>query len=557
MLNLFQLKMLITFIAALAILKAPFCEAYEAPPLELTGEGLTVNQVIQVARSYRKVMIPPEILDRIRKSNDLLLVAAKKGIPVYGLNRGVGLNKDQTIFHGNVIDPEVLHISQDFNRRLLLSHSVSFGDELPEEVVRATILNRINSMAKGATGIQPMIVERMVDLLNHRIHPVMYQMGSIGEADIGILADLGTVLMGEGEVRYLDKKMTANEAFKSVGIDPVTPYGKDALSIISSNAYSSAVGALTIFDCKNLLQKLNLIYCMSLEGLNGNIAPLLEEVQAIRPYCGQQEIARQAWKHLQGSYLLELSDDRALQDPLSFRTATQVFGALLDNLGILTSQLEIELNSSDDNPAVLLNASVPENAKSQQSAYYVDDNGVKGAVVPSANFEPITWLIKFEALSITLSHAAKNSARRMIILADPHFTGLSRFLSPKEGVIAYGTIQKAFVDIDTRVRFLSNPSSADFIAIAGGIEDHATNAPQVINRIHDAVGNLYYLAALELMHAAQALDLRLKENPNLRSGQDIQKLFQEFREVVPFLDEDRNLSQDIKKAHDFLQEWSF
>jgi histidine ammonia-lyase len=531
------------------------CATQELPPLELSGEGLTIEHVIEVAREHRKVAISPTVKDRLYRSNQLLLAAARKDIPVYGLNRGVGLNKDQTIFQGSAIDPEVLRLSQEFNRRLLLSHSIGFGQELSEEVVRATILNRINAMAKGSTGVHPDIVERMVDLLNRQIHPVMYQSGSIGEADIGILAAVGTTLMGEGEVRFLGQKMSSKQALEAAGLEPIVPFGKDGLSIISSNAYSSAVGAIATYDCKALLRKLNLIYCMSLEALNGNIAPLLEEVQAIRPYCGQQTIAKRAWGHLEGSYLLELSKERALQDPLSFRTATQVHGALLDTLGIITKQLEIELNSSDDNPAVILDATKPVNAKSQQLSYYVEEDGIHGAVVPSANFEPITWLIKFEALNIVLSHVSKNSAGRMIVLADPKFTGLSRFLSPKEGVIAYGTIQKSFVDLDSNIRFLSNPNSADFLAVAGGIEDHATNAPRVINHVREAVDSLYYLAGLELIHAAQALELRQQKEPSLESGHDIQLLFTAFRTTVPFLDEDRNLSLDIEKAYQFLKTW--
>ncbi|NGX48351.1 MAG: Histidine ammonia-lyase [Chlamydiae bacterium] len=550
-----DLKYFILGLIALVSLISSSCVAQELPPLELTGEGLTIQNVVEVARKYRKVIIPPEVYNRLEKSNQLLLAAARKDIPVYGLNRGVGLNKDQTIFQGNVINPEVLHLSQQFNKRLLLSHSIGFGQELAEDAVRATIVNRINAMVKGVTGIQPAIVERMVDFLNYRIHPVMYEMGSIGEADIGILADLGTALMGEGQVLYHGKKMPAAKALKEAGLKPITPFGKDALSIISSNAYSSALGALAIFDCKALLSKFTLIYCMSLEGLNGNIAPLLKEVQDVRPYCGQQTIAMKAWKHLEGSYLLELSKDRALQDPLSFRTATQVEGALLDILGIITKQLEIELNSSDDNPAVILDATLPANAKSQQRSYYVEEKGIQGAVVPSANFEPITWLLKFETLGVALSHVSKNSARRMIILADPKFTGLSRFLSPKEGVIAYGTIQKSFVHIDSHIRFLSNPSSADFLVIAGGMEDHATNAPEVISHFRDALDYLYYLAGLELLHAAQAWDLRMKKEPNLKSGRDIQILYKDFRATVPFLDEDRNLSNDIEQAYQFLKKW--
>ena len=178
---------------------------------------------------------------------------------------------------------------------------------------------------------------------------------------------------------------------------------------------------------------------------------------------------------------------------------------------------------------------------------------VTGAVVPTANFEPLAWVLEFEKLSIALGHVSLNSVSRMLHLVDPHMTGLSRFLAPDEKSISYGTIQKTFSALNSEIQALVLPASLDYIAVAGGIEDHATNAPLIIRRVLQILDNLFYLAAIELMHAAQAVDLRKKFEPSLMIGESTGTLLREFRKSVPFLDEDRVLSHDVEAAYRFLK----
>ncbi|MEC7838699.1 MAG: aromatic amino acid ammonia-lyase [Chlamydiota bacterium] len=542
-------------IIVLVIIGSNLCpiSGWSLEPLTLDGNNLTITDVIAVARYGQSVTISKKALQQVKDSHSLLLAGAKKNLPIYGLNQGVGLNKDRKIFDGDAIDPEVKVISEQFNKNIIYSHSTGIGSEMPEELIRATLLIRLNTLLNGVAGIQPQAVKLYEEFINKKIHPVMPARGSVGEADIAILSHIGLAMIGEGKVYYQGEKMPAAKALAEAGLTPLAPYAKDALSILSSNAYSTALATFTLHDALNLMGQIEYIYAMSLEALNGNIAPILWEVQKLRPYCGQWIVSKRVRDILQGSYLWNESASRALQDPLSFRTATQVQGSCIDICNTLKSQILVNLNSSDDNPAVILGITPTEVTNAQERSYYVQGNGVEGAIIPSGNFQPISWVINFEALGIALSHVSSNAVQRMIHLVDPNITHLSRFLAPDNKSIAYGTIQKSFVILDVENRSLAMPVSTDISAVAGGIEDHSTNAPLVVRRIAQILENLTYISAIELMHAAQAIELRKRQDPNLQLGKGTAQEFEDFRRAVPFLDKDRVLNEDIQAAYNYLK----
>jgi len=268
-----------------------------------------------------------------------------------------------------------------------------------------------------------------------------------------------------------------------------------------------------------------------------------------------RQAAERIRDQLQGSYLWEVSGKRALQDPLSYRTAAYVLGTADETLRRLKALLEIQINSSDDNPAVIAGASLPANAPGQVARYYVKSGAIGGAVIPTANFEPLPWVLQLQSLGIALSHASRASAQRTIRLATPEFTQLSRFLAPDAETIGYAAIQKVFVALDAENRELSNPVSDDSLPVAGDIEDTATEAAQAAGRVIKMVDNLYYILGIELMHAAQAIDLRQRDGA-LKLGSGTKALFGAFRRAVPFLARDRILTPDISTSHEFLRKQS-
>lgn len=494
----------------------------EKGTIRLTGETLTLLELERIAVYGDPVEIGAEARERVKKARELIFELDKRGEAVYGLNRGVGWNKDKKVF---------AQFYDRYNRNLLRSHMIGVDPECGEEEVRAMLAIRLNGFLCGHTGVSVEIVEYYLEFLNRGIHPVVKKRGSVGEADIGTLSGIGLVIIGEGEAWYRNERMAGAAALEKAGLKPLLLGPKDGLGVVSSNAQGAAFASLGLIEAEQFIRRYRRVFCLALEGLNGVMDPMDESVNRERKFKGQNDSARSCRAILKGSYLLQPSEGRALQDPLSFRGQSAVTGAVADALGYAKNQLEIELNSTDDNPCLL-----PEEDR----------------ICGSSNFEPLSWVLAVQMVSTGLAHMSKMICQQLLRIGDPGFTGLNRFLSPEEGaVIAYSTIQKAFSCLDAENRMYAGPCSLDFLSMAGHIEDLATNATMAAGNMRKIIDNLYYLAAIELMHAAQAVDLR--KPPSL--GEETEKLFEAYRKVVPFLKEDRNLSCDIERTYEFLKEY--
>lgn len=524
-------------------------------PINLDGQHLTIEEVVRVAKQQVPVQIDNTALEKVKYSHQVLLLAAAKDLPVYGLNRGVGLNKDKTVFKGNILTSEARKASEEFNMNDLYATSAAVGPNVAPEIVRAAMVARLNTLLLGNSGVQPAVVEMFAAFLNQNIVPIFPANGSIGEADITILAHIGLAMTGKGEVWYQGKKMPAKVALQKAGLQPLHPYAKDALSIFSSNAYTAAIAALTVYEVEKLINKYDLLVALSLEGINGNIAPLLEAVHTIRPYPGQGIAAQNIRNYLQGSYLWDVSSKRILQDPLSFRTASQVSGATRDVLKDLKRDLTIQLNSSDDNPAVVINVMPPKNGSLQEKAYYVSDGKLTGAIIPTANFEPIAWVLNIERLNIALGHMSASATQRIVKLSAFCVNQISRFLSPDQATIAFAAIQKPIMYLNTDIQQLSIPVSTISYPVSGEIEDTATNSLLVVQHLTKIVEDLYQIMGFELLHASQAIDLKKLQAPQLKFGKSTIALYSDFRKIVPFLQKDRELTPDIKKAYAFMSQY--
>ena len=556
----YQFPAFIIFIA-LALRALP--AAAQGNAILLDGESLTIAQVIQVAVHDAPVAIAPSAMEKMRQSFDVLIAAAIKGIPIYGVNYGVGQNKDKPIFSGPLTGKDC-EPSRQFNIRNLLATSAGAGPEAPETVVRAAMLIRLNTMLAGRTGAQPRVAELYRDFLNDGIHPVLPALASVGEADITILAHVGLAMMGQGDVNYRGHRMPAAQALADAKINKLQPFGKDSLAIMSSNAYAAAVAVLAEDDVARLLRLETQVFALDLEALNGNVSPFLPAVHSAQPT--QQLVAANVLRLLRGSYLWSHDENRPLQDPLSFRTASHVLAVALDENHELERRLLAQINSSDDNPAVIFGIHPGADASEQVKAYYVGPVAVQnpcgpesapqvsGAVIPTGNFEPLRWVVSLQATGIALSHVSRAAAARITRLDAPAFTGLSRFLTPDEKTtLAFSAIQKTYAALDAEIQALSGPVSTNTVPLAGDIEDTASNAVLAATRLQHIADNLSTIAGIELMHAAQAIDLRLRANPSLPLGAGTRPLFESFRSSVPFLDRDRELTKDIAKATNFVR----
>ena len=488
----------------------------------LNGSTLTTEEVTAIARGGARTEIAGESREKAVAVRKMVMeMLEDRNLPrIYGFNTGVGMNKDWDISADGL---------ERFNRCMIYSHSAGVDPEASEEEVRATLVVRLNCLLTQCAGVQPEVMYMYEDFLNHGIHPVMPSRGSIGESDLVNLAHIGLAFMGEGEVNYNGARMGAAEAMKKAGLSPLQLGCKDGLSIVNSSAYGVGTASLLMEDTRALMDMIDLIYALALEGLGGHVTPLDPKVYEPRPVPGPMYAAAQVRSYLQGSFLWGPRTGKSLQDPLCFRSACHVNGAVRDAMDYVDKFLSLQLNCSDENPCLI--------EKERR-------------IISCSNFDPTSLAIGFEMLGLALAHVSKNICYQLIKLGNNYFTDLPRFLSPDgTSVMAYTTNQKTYTMLDAENRLLANPVSMDYISVSGEVEDHATNLPLVIRKTARMVDNLRYMLGMECYHAAQAVDLRDKKP----LGAATQKAYTAIREIIPFLSEDRVISTDIRKGYDLVK----
>lgn len=523
----------------------------------LTGADLTQDQAWRIAQG-EEVAISKKAMKQVTDSNRLVMAAARAGVEIYGLTVGVGLNKDHHLFDAKGdLTPEVRKASIEFNRNILRSHSVGYGPALSKEETRLAMVVRLNTMLTGRSGAQPRVVELYRDFLNKGVTPVVPTRGSIGDADITLASHIGSVMMGEWRAEVDGKVVSGAEALKMKGITPLVPEGKDGLGILSSNCVGVAMTMDAMRTMRQALKVSPIVYGLTLEGLNGNVAPFLAQTVNNHPLTGLKEAAAEMRATLKGSYLWNFDKTRALQDPLSFRTTVYTISEAKRALKELDELVNIQINSSDDNPGVILNASKEDFDKTQVKQYFVDKDGVKGAIIPSANFEPLPIAIAAQRATIALSHVSHNALHRTMRLDEDRFSGLARYLAGPNNPNghAFGATEDSMVSIYAENIELANPISMHGTPVEGNIEDSASNLPRVAERLKRASNNMFDLYSMELLHNTQAIDLRKMKQDNVKLSDKTGALYKAYRKVVPFVEKDRIFSGDLENGIKILKNW--
>ena len=523
----------------------------------LTGKTLTQDEAWRVAEG-EEVVIAPEALKQVTDSNRLVMTAARQGVEIYGLTVGVGLNKDHKLFEASGEMTETARqASIDFNRNILRSHSVGYGVTLPKETARLAMVVRLNTLLTGRSGAQPYVAELYRDFLNKGITPVIPTRGSIGDADITLASHVGSVMMGEWRAEVDGKVVSGAEALRMKGIRPLVPEGKDGLAILSTNSVGIAMTMSAMREMRRVLELSPVVYGLTLEGMNGNVAPFLAQTVKSHPLAGLSEAATEMRATLKGSYLWEKDPTRALQDPLSFRTTIYTISEAKRALNDLDELVNVQINSSDDNPGVILNASKEDLESSQVAQYFVKGEGLEGAIIPSANFEPLPIAIAAERAAIALGHVAHNSLHRTLRLDEDRFSGLSRYLAGPNNTAghSFGATEDSMVSIYAENVELANPVSLASTPVEGNIEDSASNLPRVANRLERSASNLIDLYAMEMLHNTQAIDLRKMKRSDVKLSEKTQALYDAYRKVVPFVEKDRIFSEDLEAGIKLLKSY--
>jgi histidine ammonia-lyase len=459
------------------------------------GSSLDVGDLVAVARAGARVEVAPAALERMAETRALVERVVLRGDSVYGLTTGVGVRKRVTLAGDDIAS---------FNRRIIAEHRTAQGADAPNDVVRATMLRLLNGFARGTAGVRPALAERLVDALNGDEQPRVRLLGSIGQADLMPLADL------------------ASEVF-----DRVPLQAKEGLAVLNANAFSTAWAALAIADAHVLLDAMTLAAALDLEAFAANLTPLHEAVGRVRPYPGLQDELRRMRAALAGSALWRPGAARNLQDPLSFRGAAAILGAARDALAFVERQLAIELNASQENPLVLL---------------------AEDRIVSVANYESLPLAIALDSMRIALVPTISAANERLMKLMQAPQSGLS------DGLHAPGVAQESSLSEYTwpaqamaiEARLLAQPVSIEIPSAtqAEGLEDRASMTPLAARRLSELVDLGRGVVAIELVVAAQAIELRHGAAPDA-IGEGTRRAFDSIRSLVAFTGPGDTLESDL------------
>jgi histidine ammonia-lyase len=467
--------------------------------ITLNGSDLTVTQVVAAARHGETVALAPTAIAAMRVSRAVVQNVLAGGEPVYGLTTGVGERK------AYLLDPAE---RQRFNHRLVLNHRIAQGDAAPADVVRGAMLCLANSYAKGVTGVRPELAGMIVTLLNEGFAPPVRRLGSIGQGDLGPMADLA-----HGLITRSGFEVAENEG----------------LALVSSNAFTTAWACLATADAEALLAVFDVAGALDLEAFGANLACLHPVIEQTRPFPGLAATLHRLRLLLAGSYLWQPGAARFLQDPLTFRCIPHIHGAARDALDYARNILHLELNSSQSNPVVVVPA-----------------GNEPGRIVSVGNFDTGPLAAALDFLRIALAPVVTSANERAVKLLQAPYSGLPAGLaalsgSPDDALAELATSGQA---ITVEARTLAHPVSYELASsVKGeGIEDRATMAPLSARRLADMVGLCARVAAIEFVVAAQAIDLRAPGQLGLGTG----RAYRLIRELVPFTQADGTLPADLE-----------
>jgi histidine ammonia-lyase len=493
-----------------------------AQHVEIGSSRLSPGDVASVARGKATVGLAAAAWDRIVASHAMLERLAGRGEAIYGVSTGLGAAVDTRI------SPDAAA-----QQRVPLARAVGVGPRAREDEVRAMMVARVARFAAGRSAVSRPTVEALIGLLNKAVHPVVPMIGSIGEADLAPLAHIASVLMGLGQAEHGGTVVAGAEALKRAGLTPPAFGPKDGIALVSSNAASVGLAALVLVDLRRTLGGLVAAAALSFEGYRASVAPLMPDAIGLRPVPGQAEIAGALMHAFDGGDLVKPTAARRLQDPLSFRCVAPVYGACLAALAAARDLVELELNTSDDNPAIL------------------SESGISR---PNANFDATHLALAFETLGLALARVAAMCGQRVMRLMSPGSSELPRFLSPiQEGRNGFATVQKTVSALVAEIQHRSLPMPAFIMPVADGVEDYGTMALSIVQKTGEIAARVQLLAAVELMVAAQACDLR----GGIVLGLEGRVIHAAVRSVVVALQDDRPASPDIEAIDALIARGTF
>lgn len=486
-------------------------------PLALTGKDLTLPDFYDVVLGGRPARLSPLATKRMRASYRVIRRAAAGADPVYGVTTGFGKLADQRIPPSDI---------RQLQLNLIRSHAAGVGEPLTREETRGILLLRANVLARGHSGVRPLIVEYLLALLNRDVLPIVPSRGSVGASgDLAPLAHLALVLIGEGEALIGARRVSGPKALAQASLKPLRLEAKEGLSLVNGTQAMLALGLLALRRCTQLADAADAAGALSLEALKGTPVAFDPRIHRLRPYRGQLLVAANLRALVAGSEIRasHLSCPR-IQDAYSLRCMPQVHGAVREALEYARNTLRIEMNSVTDNPLV-----------------FPDRN----EVLSGGNFHGQPLGLVLDHLAIAMTELASISERRIERLTNPEYGDLPPFLSPQPGLNSgFMLAQVTAAALASENKVLAHPASVDSIPTSGNREDHVSMGMGSALKLKQILSNVEHILAIELLCAAQGVDFHRP----LRPGAGSRRVMRLVRGLVPRLEQDRVLAPDIARV---------
>ena len=486
----------------------------------ISKEFLAIDEIGRILREGEKIELGAEAKEAIIKCREYLDSKMEDiGRPVYGVTTGFGSLCNITIAQDDL---------SKLQHNLVKSHACGIGAKLRPEIVRLMLLLKVQSLSYGHSGAQLETIQRLVDMYNNDVLPVVYEQGSLGASgDLAPLAHLCLPIIGMGRVLYKGEEREAAELWKELGWEPVTLKSKEGLALLNGTQFMSAHAVWSLLQAERLSRWADRIAAMSIDAYDGRIEAFYPQTHHVRPHKGQVSTAENILNLLEGSEIIR-GAKKHVQDPYSFRCIPQVHGATKDTIEYVKGVIEVEINSVTDNPTV-----------------FPDED----MIISAGNFHGQPIALPMDMLTLAMSELANISERRIYKLISGQ-RGLPSFLVAKPGLNSGFMIpQYTAASIVSQSKGLCFPASADSIPSSQGQEDHVSMGANAATKLVRVIENTEKVLAIELMNAAQALQFRRP----LHSSPAIEQIFSDFRSVVPFVEDDCYFHPLIEKSIEFIR----
>jgi len=497
----------------------------------ISEADLTLHELVLVARNEAHVELSDNIKKGISDARNAVEEMIKNREVVYGITTGFGSFADQ------VISPDQ---TNQLQRNLIESHACGVGKPLPHDVVRAMILLRVKSLSQGFSGIRLLVIEKLIEMLNKKVTPIVPEKGSLGSSgDLCPLSHMVLPLLGSGEAHYKGQLLSGAEAMRQSGIGTIELEAKEGLALNNGTQCMTAIAGLVVFDAINLLESAELSAALSLEALNGRIDAFDERIHLLRKQTGQIESARRMRENVAGSTFIyddETAETKRVQDAYALRCIAQVHGASRDTINYAAGVIIKEMNAVTDNPLIFIEDSTE--------------------AISGGNFhgQPVALVMDF--LCIALSELANIAERRLErLLNDDLSNGLPSYLTENGGLNSgFMIVQYSAAALVSENKVLAHPASVDSIPSSNNQEDHVSMGTISARKCAEILENVKNVIAMEMLTAAQGVDIRRKLTGRGELGARTSKLYKLIRDIVPYMDKDRVIAPDIQSIYRLLNE---